>query len=146
MKCDTIPELEKFLTIQEQALGQNSPEVAATVARLAGLYFSKGMLEESEALYRRALTIREQAFGPHRLEVEDTRKNLEKVLTRKRTPAQIRAEQNLSDSSTSLDAIPASMALGYPVPLTWINKESWSLSLPQSKRLWVRNILRLLIV
>jgi len=114
MKCDTIPELEKFLTIQEQALGQNSPEVAATVARLAGLYFSKGMLEESEALYRRALTIREQAFGPHRLEVEDTRKNLEKVLTRKRTPAQIRAEQNLSDSSTSLDAIPASMALGWP--------------------------------
>lgn len=116
MKCETIPELERFLTIQEQALGSNSPEVASTVSRLAALYFNKGMLEESEALYRRALTIREQSLGPHRNEVEDTRKDLERVLTRKRVPQARGAHDapNLSDSSTSLDAIPASMALGWP--------------------------------
>lgn len=113
MKCDTIPELEEFLSIQEQALGQNSPEVAATVSRLADLYYSKGLLEDAEALYRRALTIREQALGPHRSEVEDTKRNLEKVLTRKQPP-RVEQAQSLSDSSTTLDAIPASMALGWP--------------------------------
>lgn len=114
MKCETIPELERFLNIQEQALGCNSPEVANTITRLAELYFSKGLLEDAEALYRRALNIREQALGPHRVEIEDTKKNLEKVLTRKRAPSQSRTPQSLTDSSTSLDAVPASMALGWP--------------------------------
>lgn len=115
MKCETIPELEKFLYIQEQALGQNSPEVANTVTRLADLYFNKGLLEDAETLYRRALNIREQAKGPHRVEIEDTKKCLEKVLTKRRAPGSAsRSPANMTDSSTSLDAIPASMALGMP--------------------------------
>jgi len=122
MKCETIPELERFLTIQEQALGQNSPEVAATVSKLADLYFHKGMLEDAEALYRRALEIMERTLGPYRHEVADTKKCLEKVLTVRqksvptavyRTPA-CEWKQSLTDSSTSLDAIPQSMALGRP--------------------------------
>ncbi len=126
MKCETIPELERFLTIQEQALGQNSPEVAATVSKLADLYFHKGMLEDAEALYRRALEIMERTLGPYRPEVVDTKKCLEKVVTvrQKSAPSPIPSaiyrrpqcewKQSLTDSSTSLDAIPASMALGWP--------------------------------
>jgi tetratricopeptide (TPR) repeat protein len=123
MKCETIPELEKFLTIQEQALGQNCPEVAATVSKLADLYFHKGMLEDAEALYRRALQIMEKTLGPYRAEVVDTKKCLEKVLTVRQKgaptavytrPPACQWRQSLTDSSTSLDAVPASMALGWP--------------------------------
>jgi tetratricopeptide (TPR) repeat protein len=150
MKCETIPELEKFLTIQEQALGQNSPEVAATVSKLADLYFNKGMLENAEALYRRALGIMEKTLGPYRIEVSDAKKSLEKVLTEKQrstippsgrqvnpsnsssnsqssshvqsssTGQQLLYSQRMDrqltvlDSSTSLDAVPASAALGWP--------------------------------
>lgn len=146
MKCETIPELEKFLTIQEQALGQNSPEVAATVSKLADLYFNKGMLENAEALYRRALGIMEKTLGPYRIEVSDAKKSLEKVLTEKQrstipptgrpdnlsksqSNSHVQSQSNsqsplysqrmdrqltVLDSSTSLDAVPASAALGWP--------------------------------
>lgn len=128
MKCETIPELEKFLTIQEQALGQNSPEVAETVSKLAALYFNKGMLENAEALYRRALTIMEKTLGPYRVEVSDAKKSLEKVLNVRQKAVHTRPEfsrpltgvnrmeRQLSalDSSTSLDAVPPSAALGWP--------------------------------
>ncbi|MCA0313905.1 MAG: tetratricopeptide repeat protein [Candidatus Melainabacteria bacterium] len=118
MKLETITELERFLNIQEQALGSDSPEVANTLTRLADLYFSKGLLEEAEALYRRALNIKEQSSGLHKIDIERTRQNLEKVLTRKRAPSQSRTPSShvqwQTDSSTSLDAVPPSMALGWP--------------------------------
>lgn len=83
MKCETIPELKRFLTIQEQALGAASPEVATTVSKLADLYLDRGMLDDAEALYRRALSIRERLSGPHRSEMEDSRRSLNKVLALK---------------------------------------------------------------
>lgn len=83
MKCETIPELKRFLTIQEQALGSGSPEVASTVSKLADLYLDRGMLDDAEALYRRALSIRERLNGVHRSEMEDSRKSLNKVLALK---------------------------------------------------------------
>lgn len=83
MKCDTIPELKRFLTIQEQALGAASPEVATTVSRLADLYLDEGMLDDAEAHYRRALSIRERLSGPHRSEIEHSRQSLNKVLALK---------------------------------------------------------------
>jgi len=83
MKCETIPELKRFLTIQEQALGTASPEVATTVSKLADLYLDRGMLDDAEALYRRALSIRERLNGPHRSEEEDSRRSLNKVLALK---------------------------------------------------------------
>lgn len=83
MKCETIPELKRFLTIQEQALGTASPEVATTVSKLADLYLDKGMLDDAESLYRRALSIRERLNGPHRSEIENSRQSLNKVLALK---------------------------------------------------------------
>jgi tetratricopeptide (TPR) repeat protein len=80
MKCDTIPDLERFLSIQEQALGANSPEVASTVSKLATLYLDKGFFNDAETLYRRALAIQEKALGPYRLEVEETRTQLAKLV------------------------------------------------------------------
>lgn len=79
MKCETISELLRFLSIQEQALGQQSPEVAYTVSKLADLYVDKGMLEDAEKLYKRALEIRERAVGPHRTEAEESRSSLARV-------------------------------------------------------------------
>lgn len=82
MKCETIPELKEFLNIQEQALGKQSPEVATTVSKLADLYLANGMLDDAEALYRRALAIREKVI-PFRSEVEESRTSLSKVLALK---------------------------------------------------------------
>jgi tetratricopeptide (TPR) repeat protein len=59
MKLDTIADLEKFLLIQEQAMGPSSPEVATTASKLAELYFKAGKLEKAEPLYRRAMQIRQ---------------------------------------------------------------------------------------
>jgi hypothetical protein len=98
MKCETIPELKEFLTIQEQALGQTSPEVATTVSKLADLYLANGMLDDAEALYRRALAIREKAI-PFRSEVEESRKSLSKVLALKQ-PIEVRDAQREAQSQT----------------------------------------------
>ncbi|HMP51124.1 MAG TPA: tetratricopeptide repeat protein [Candidatus Melainabacteria bacterium] len=79
MKAETIPELIKFLSIQEQALGKQSPEVACTVSKLADLYMDKGLLDDAEKLYQRALEIRERAIGPHNREAEETRNSLARL-------------------------------------------------------------------
>lgn len=79
MKCETIPELEKFLSIQEQALGTQSPEVAATVSKLADLYFKQGQYDNAEVLYRRALDIREKSIGVYRSDIEESRLSLDRV-------------------------------------------------------------------
>ncbi|MCA9815073.1 MAG: tetratricopeptide repeat protein [Candidatus Obscuribacterales bacterium] len=79
MKAETIPELIKFLSIQEQALGKQSPEVACTVSKLADLYMDKGLLDDAEKLYQRALEIRERAIGPHNREAEETRNSLARI-------------------------------------------------------------------
>ena len=72
MKCDTIPDLERFLAIQEQALGPTAPEVGATLIKLAELYLNKGNLDKAEALYKKAFDIGNSAHGIHRQGVEDT--------------------------------------------------------------------------
>src|SRR5579885_574100 len=100
MKCDTIPELKRFLSIQEQALGNLSPEVATTVSKLADLYLNQGFLDDAEKCYRRALDIRERLNGPHRAELEDSKRSLNKVLALKgdrlvRISAEMRAEQEI---------------------------------------------------
>jgi Tetratricopeptide repeat len=79
MKCDTIPDLEKFLKIQEQALGESSAEVATTASKLAELYVGADRLDEAERLLKRALSIRQNLVGFHHDEVEKTRQCLEKL-------------------------------------------------------------------
>ncbi|HEY9788148.1 MAG TPA: tetratricopeptide repeat protein, partial [Candidatus Obscuribacterales bacterium] len=59
MKVETIADLEKFLAVQEQALGAESPEVAATLIKLANLHLGTN-LDKAEALYRRAHFILEK--------------------------------------------------------------------------------------
>ncbi|MBX9670179.1 MAG: tetratricopeptide repeat protein [Candidatus Obscuribacterales bacterium] len=113
MKCDTIPELERFLTIQEQALGNGSAEVASTVSKLADLYLDRGRLDDAEALYRRAISIREGLSGPHRSEVEESRKSLNKVLALKGDRlVRISAEMRAAGSSSVRQGRPAQSGTG----------------------------------
>ena len=80
MKCDTIADLERFLLIQEQAMGPNSAEVATTASRLADLYFQSGKLDSAEPLYKRALQIRQNLTGFHRNELRESEESLCKVV------------------------------------------------------------------
>jgi tetratricopeptide (TPR) repeat protein len=66
MKCETIPDLEKFLAIQEQALGPRTPEVATTLSKLAELYCADSNWEKAESLFQRAVDIRSQLYGIQR--------------------------------------------------------------------------------
>ena len=79
MKCDTIPDLENFLKIQEQALGKESAEVATTASRLADLYLKAGAHDTAEKLYRRALEIRRLLTGVHKDEIQDSEESLARL-------------------------------------------------------------------
>jgi tetratricopeptide (TPR) repeat protein len=83
MKLDTIADLEKFLLIQEQAMGATSSEVATTASKLAELYFKAGKLERAEPLYRRAMQIRQNLTGLHRDELSACEESLKRVLEAK---------------------------------------------------------------
>src|ERR1700691_1969437 len=83
MKCDTIFDLERFLEIQEQALGATSPEVATTASNLAELYKRAGQLDKAEALHRRALKIRQNLTVLHKEEVEQRKQRLDELLQQK---------------------------------------------------------------
>src|SRR5271166_1295896 len=86
MKCDTIPDLEKFLKIQEQALGQEAAEVATTASKLADLYMKAGKQEQAEKLYRRALEIRRNLKGVHKDEIQDSEASLAQLEAKKEKP------------------------------------------------------------
>lgn len=103
MKCETIPELEKFLSIQEQALGTQSPEVAATVSKLADLYFKQGQYDNAEVLYRRALEIREKTIGVYRSDIEESRQSLDRVRTVRKESSDVKVADpwNTQTNSTS---------------------------------------------
>lgn len=83
MKCDTIADLERFLKIQEQAMGPNSAEVATTASKLADLYYQAGQFDSSEQFYRRALQIRQNLNGFHRTELRQIEESLAKVTKEK---------------------------------------------------------------
>jgi tetratricopeptide (TPR) repeat protein len=79
MKCDTIEELEKFLQIQEQALGKASPEIAVTISKLANLYTASTNYGKALRLHERALEIRMLQACPTKSEVEDSRRSIERL-------------------------------------------------------------------
>jgi tetratricopeptide (TPR) repeat protein len=79
MKCDTIQELERFLQIQEQALGKASPEIAITISKLANLYTAACNHDKALRLHERALEIRMLQASPTRSEVEDSRRAIERL-------------------------------------------------------------------
>lgn len=83
MKCDTIQDLEGFLKIQEQALGANSEEVAATASKLAELYIRSNRLENAEVLLKKALRIRQNSQSitmDCKKAIEESKVSLQKVL------------------------------------------------------------------
>ncbi|HZR40476.1 MAG TPA: tetratricopeptide repeat protein, partial [Ktedonobacteraceae bacterium] len=47
----------------KQALGESHPDVATPLTHLADLFVRQGKYEQAEALYRRALRIRQLALG-----------------------------------------------------------------------------------
>lgn len=79
MKCKTIPDLERFLLVQEQALGPSAPEVASTLSKLAELHYIAGSLEKAEALFQRAYDIRSELSGFHREGIDENQKRLEEI-------------------------------------------------------------------
>src|SRR5438552_3762397 len=95
MNCDNLKDLEKFLQVQEQALGAACPEVASTIAKIADRYLKEGNLDQAECYYRRALEIRQGLQGPHRSEIAESEKCLENVLKLKQranqTPIQVQS-------------------------------------------------------
>jgi tetratricopeptide (TPR) repeat protein len=70
------PLLQRALTISEQALGPQHPQVAMGLNNLAGLYQAQGRYAEASSLYQRALTIWEQALGPQHPQVAAGLNNL----------------------------------------------------------------------
>jgi len=79
MKCDTIPDLERFLAIQEQALGPACPEVARTLSKLAELYFETGDSAKAESLYHRSFEILSGLHAWNRQGIEETEQRLKQI-------------------------------------------------------------------
>jgi len=70
----------RILTMAENALGPNHPNVATSLNYLSGLLNNQGQYAEAEQLNRRALAIDEKAFGPNHRRVALTLNNLALVL------------------------------------------------------------------
>jgi len=64
--------LEQSLAILEKRLPANHPDTGKVVGNLADVYRMQGRLEESEAAYRKALRMLEQAWGPESLQLLPT--------------------------------------------------------------------------
>src|SRR5262249_6196907 len=70
---------QRALTIREQQLGPEHPDVAYSLAGLEHLYAEQGKYAQAESLCQRALAIREQQLGPehsHVASLLDTLANL----------------------------------------------------------------------
>jgi tetratricopeptide (TPR) repeat protein len=67
--------LGEAMTIGER-LGVSGPATATTLNELAEALRENGRFEDAEPLYRRALAIREQAFGPRSVEAAHSQNNL----------------------------------------------------------------------
>ena len=74
------PLLVRALTIKEQLLGADHPDVALSASNLGQLYVAQGQPVKAEPLYRRALSIRQKALGPSHPEVAKTLEELANVL------------------------------------------------------------------
>lgn len=59
---------QRALSIYEQTLGPDHPQIAFPLNILANLYRNQGRFEEAEPLYRRALAIRRQQRGDQHIE------------------------------------------------------------------------------
>jgi tetratricopeptide (TPR) repeat protein len=74
--AEAEPLLERSLSIREQQLGPEHPDVATSLNNLALLYKSQGRYSEAEPLYERSLSIWEQQLGPAHPDVATSLNNL----------------------------------------------------------------------
>ena len=58
------PLLQRALTIREQMLGPEHPDVGEGLNNLASVKVKQGKYEQAEPLYQRALAIHERVLGP----------------------------------------------------------------------------------
>ena len=70
--AEALPLTERALTLREQTLGPNHPEVAQLLNDMAGLYYYLGDYAKAEPCFQRALEIREKALGPNHLDVAES--------------------------------------------------------------------------
>jgi tetratricopeptide (TPR) repeat protein len=70
------PLLQRALSIREQVLGSQHPEVASTLNDLVELYVLQGKYQQAEPLMQRALSIREQVLGPQHAQTATALNNL----------------------------------------------------------------------
>jgi tetratricopeptide (TPR) repeat protein len=68
--------LQRALTIREQVLGTEHPDVAETLRHLGELCEKQSQPEQARAFYQRALVIYEQALGAQHPKATDTRTRL----------------------------------------------------------------------
>ncbi len=66
----------RAVVLREGALGPEHPEMAADLAALAARLDGQGQYAEAEALYQRALALKEQLLGRKHLDVALTAHNL----------------------------------------------------------------------
>lgn len=60
---------ERALTLYEQALGSQHPDVATALLQLAALHGSREQFDQAQALIERALDLRRRAYGPEHPDV-----------------------------------------------------------------------------
>jgi tetratricopeptide (TPR) repeat protein len=67
---------ERSLSIKEQQLGADHPDVATSLNNLASFYYFQGRYNEAEPLFGRSLSIREQQLGADHPDVANSLNNL----------------------------------------------------------------------
>jgi len=73
---EAIPLAQGILTVREKALGQEHPDVAKSLNRLAAIYAELGDYAKAEPLYMRSLVIQEKMLGPEHPDVAQSLNNL----------------------------------------------------------------------
>ena len=68
--------MERFLAVEQKALGPQHQYLASTLNYRARLYDEQGRYAEAESLYLRALEISEKGLGPEHLDVATSLNNL----------------------------------------------------------------------
>lgn len=74
--ADANPFFERAITLREQSLGPDHPDLAASLNDFGILLHLEGDNAKAEQLYRRALQIREKRLGPTHPDVAETLSNL----------------------------------------------------------------------
>jgi CHAT domain-containing protein/Tfp pilus assembly protein PilF len=73
---EAIPLAQRSLTIRENILGTDHPDVATSLNNLAALYSKQGKYAQAEPLYQRSLAIKEKALGTDHPSVATSLNNL----------------------------------------------------------------------